>query len=46
MERRLIDITMEHFRGDKKRSAEALGISVRTLYNRLHDYQRAPADGF
>jgi DNA-binding NtrC family response regulator len=41
MERRLIDITLEHFGGDKKQSAEALGISVRTLYNRLRDYERS-----
>jgi transcriptional regulator with PAS, ATPase and Fis domain len=40
MEQRLIDITLEHFRGDKKRSAAALGISLRTLYNRLHEYAR------
>jgi transcriptional regulator with PAS, ATPase and Fis domain len=42
MEQRLIDITLEHFRGDKKRSAAALGISLRTLYNRLHEYARKP----
>jgi transcriptional regulator with PAS, ATPase and Fis domain len=43
MEQRLIHITLEHFCGDKKRSADALGISLRTLYNRLHEYSAVTA---
>jgi DNA-binding NtrC family response regulator len=31
--------TLEHFDGNKKRTAEALGISLKTLYNRLHRYE-------
>ena len=38
VERRHILSTLEHFEGDKKRTAKALGISLKTLYNRLHDY--------
>jgi DNA-binding NtrC family response regulator len=37
-ERRLILATLEHLDGDKKRAAEALGISLKTLYNRLNTY--------
>jgi DNA-binding NtrC family response regulator len=39
MEHRLIDITLEHFHGDKRATARALGISLRTLYNRLNEYR-------
>ena len=37
-ERRLILATLEHCGGDKKRAAEILGISLKTLYNRLNLY--------
>ncbi len=37
-EHRLIIASLEHFGGDKRRAAEALGVSLRTLYNRLSDY--------
>ena len=37
-ERRLIERTLSHFEGDKKSSAQTLGVSLRTLYNRLNDY--------
>jgi len=37
-ERRLILATLERCGGDKKRAAEILGISLKTLYNRLHLY--------
>ncbi|HKK22405.1 MAG TPA: sigma-54 dependent transcriptional regulator [Pseudohaliea sp.] len=40
-ERRLILATLEAERGDRKRAAERLGISVRTLYNRLRVYRAA-----
>lgn len=39
VERELIHKTLEHFDGDKKAAAEALGISLKTLYNRLSSYQ-------
>jgi DNA-binding NtrC family response regulator len=39
MERKLIELTLAHYRGDKRRSAAVLGISVRTLYNRLREYR-------
>jgi two-component system, NtrC family, response regulator AtoC len=39
MERRLIDLTLDHYRGDKRLTAAALGISLRTLYNRLKEYR-------
>lgn len=37
-ERRLILATLDHHRGDKPQTAEALGISLKTLYNRLKQY--------
>jgi two-component system, NtrC family, response regulator AtoC len=37
-ERRLILTTLAHYDGRKTATAETLGISVRTLYNRLHEY--------
>lgn len=40
-ERLLIDATLERFRGDKKRTAEVLGVSLKTLYNRLKAYRDA-----
>jgi DNA-binding NtrC family response regulator len=41
VERRLIIATLSHFDGSKMRTAEALGISLKTLYNRLQEYQRS-----
>jgi len=38
MERRLILATLDHFGGDKRRAAQVLGVSLKTLYNRLHAY--------
>ena len=37
-ERHLILATLEHCAGDKKKAAEVLGISLKTLYNRLNSY--------
>lgn len=42
-ERRLLLATLEHFDGDKKLAAQTLGISLKTLYNRLNAY--AEEDG-
>jgi DNA-binding NtrC family response regulator len=39
-ERLLIVATLKRFGGDKTRAAEVLGISLKTLYNRLHAYER------
>jgi two-component system response regulator AtoC len=39
-ERRLILATLDHYEGDKKKAAEVLGISLKTLYNRLNLYKQ------
>ncbi|HET7293281.1 MAG TPA: sigma-54 dependent transcriptional regulator [Vicinamibacteria bacterium] len=39
-ERRLILATLENLDGDKRRAAEILGISLKTLYNRVNQYDR------
>ncbi len=41
-ERRLIEGTLDHFEGDKKKAADVLGISLKTLYNRLSTYKGGP----
>jgi two-component system response regulator AtoC len=38
-ERRLIFASLDHFGGDKRKAAKALGVSLRTLYNRLNEYE-------
>lgn len=38
VEKELIQTTLEHLDGDKKKAAEMLGISLKTLYNRLNSY--------
>jgi two-component system, NtrC family, response regulator AtoC len=43
-ERRLIVATLDALRGDKARAAATLGISLKTLYNRLNKYNTSPAD--
>src|SRR5262249_51735651 len=40
-DRRLILATLDQYAGDKKRAAEVLGISLKTLYNRLGTYKAA-----
>ena len=35
--------TLAHFDGDKRAAAEILGISLNTLYNRLHVYEQEKA---
>jgi two-component system, NtrC family, response regulator HydG len=40
VERTLIEATLDHFRGDKRRSAGALGCSLKTLYNKLNGYSQ------
>jgi DNA-binding NtrC family response regulator len=43
VERRMILATLEHCGGDKRHAAKLLGISLKTLYNRLNLYQRGSA---
>jgi DNA-binding NtrC family response regulator len=40
MERKLIEATLDHFQGNKRRSADALGCSLKTLYNKLNGYSQ------
>jgi DNA-binding NtrC family response regulator len=42
VERRVIYATLDQCGGQKKRCAEILGISLKTLYNRLAAYHGAP----
>jgi DNA-binding NtrC family response regulator len=42
-ERSLIVATLEHFDGNKRRAAEVLGCSLKTLYNKLNGYAREAA---
>lgn len=44
-ERQLIFSTLDHYEGNKRATAEALGISLKTLYNRLKEYERSDATG-
>ena len=37
-ERQIIFATLERYRGDKRRTATVLGVSLKTLYNRLNEY--------
>jgi DNA-binding NtrC family response regulator len=43
MERKTILATLSQCSGDKRRTAEMLGVSLKTLYNRLSEYSRTPA---
>jgi len=45
IERTAILATLRHFDGDKRRAADVLGCSLKTLYNKLHAYQRARQAG-
>ncbi|MDO3388510.1 sigma-54 dependent transcriptional regulator [Gilvimarinus sp. SDUM040013] len=38
VERELIQSTLSHYDGDKKTTADVLGVSLKTLYNRLNSY--------
>ncbi|MBX3414574.1 MAG: sigma-54-dependent Fis family transcriptional regulator [Pirellulales bacterium] len=42
MERRLIEATLERFGGHRARTAQALGIGIRTLSGKLRDFGYAP----
>jgi two-component system response regulator AtoC len=45
VERRLILATLREYQEDKPKSANVLGISLKTLYNRLNHYQTPEAGG-
>jgi len=40
MERSLIEATLHYFKGNKRRAADALGCSLKTLYNKLNGYSQ------
>jgi len=40
MERSLIVATLDYFKGNKRRAADALGCSLKTLYNKLNGYSQ------
>jgi DNA-binding NtrC family response regulator len=44
MERKLIEATLEHFGGHRAKTAEALGIGLRTLSGKLRQYGYAPRE--
>ena len=39
-ERRLIELTLVHTRDNKTRAAEILGVTVKTLHNKLKRFRR------
>ncbi len=43
IERRVVLATLQHCNGDKPAAADALGISLKTLYTRLREYSAASA---
>lgn len=42
VERLLIEATLQHFQGNKRRTAAVLGCSLKTLYNKLNAYASHP----
>ena len=42
IERKVTLATLEHFGRHKERTAAALGVSLKTLYNRLKEYSTVP----
>jgi DNA-binding NtrC family response regulator len=46
VERSLIEATLDHFQGNKRRAADVLGCSLKTLYNKLNGYAQKRAAGY
>jgi DNA-binding NtrC family response regulator len=44
-ERQLIEITLQHTSGNKTRAAEMLGISLKTLHNKLNRMKAEQGQG-
>ncbi|MGQ5524991.1 sigma-54 interaction domain-containing protein [Chitinimonas sp. PSY-7] len=44
VERQLIFATLDRFQGNKRRVAKALGVSLKTIYNRLNGYSNGKED--
>ncbi len=44
MEKALIEMTLDKLGGDKTRAAKMLGVSTKTLYNRLKAYENEPQE--
>ena len=44
MERKLIETTLDHYQGHRAKTAQALGIGIRTLSNKLRSYGYAPRE--
>lgn len=44
VEKDLIIATLEQYQGDKKAAAASLGVSLKTLYNRLREYEEKGTD--
>ena len=44
-EKALIQVTLQHTKNNKTRAAEILGISLKTLFNKLKEYEAAEATG-
>jgi DNA-binding NtrC family response regulator len=42
-ERRLIEVTLEHTGHNKTRAAQLLGISLKTLHNKLNRFKLSPS---
>lgn len=38
MEKELILLTMNAFKGNKTKASQSLGVTIKTLYNKLHEY--------
>ncbi|HEY3939564.1 MAG TPA: helix-turn-helix domain-containing protein, partial [Bryobacteraceae bacterium] len=44
-EKALVQLTLQHTKNNKTRAAEILGISLKTLFNKLKEYGAEAADG-
>ncbi len=43
-EKALIQATLQHTKNNKTRAAEILGVSLKTLFNKLKEYEAAEAE--